>query len=106
MKAWFSMLAAALLVSTTCRADNSQDLAAMGMSAFGQHSYKLAIGYLTQAIQVNTNYVGAYYYRGLSYMGEKEYEQAIADLSHALLLNSNDWKTYYFRGWAYLDNHQ
>src|SRR5580658_7720413 len=94
VKTLFSLLASIVLVSAICRADNSQDLAAMGMSAFQQHNYKLAIGYLTQAIQVKTNYVGAYYFRGLSYLGEKKYDQAIADLSHALLLNSNDWKTY------------
>jgi tetratricopeptide (TPR) repeat protein len=108
MKTLFFMLAAvlSLSVSTACRADNSQDLAAMGISAFGQHNYKLAIGYFNDAVKANTNYMGAYYYRGLSYMGEKKYDQAIADLSRALLLNSNDWKAYYFRGWSYSDNHQ
>src|SRR5580692_3948968 len=108
MKTLFFVLAAVLSLSvcTACRADNSQDLAAMGISAFQQHNYKLAIGYFNDALKANTNYLGAYYFRGLSYMGEKKYDPAIADLSQALLLNSNDWKTYYFRGWSYSDNHQ
>ena len=51
----------------------------MGTGAFRQKNYDQAIKYFSQAVQVNSNYVGAYYYRGLSYLAITQYDNAIAD---------------------------
>jgi len=97
MKTWFSTFLILFFISVSCRADLSQDFGARGMSAFGQGNFNLAIKYFTQAIELNTNYVGAYYYRALSYMGRKQYDKSIEDLSQALSLNTNNADAWYFR---------
>ena len=78
----------------------------MGTGAFRQKNYDQAIKYFSQAVQVNSNYVGAYYYRGLSYLAITQYDNAIADMSRALALNTNDSDAYYFRGFCYANEEQ
>lgn len=99
-------LIAAFLPLLSCRADNSQDLTAMGMSAFRAGNYDLAIPYFTRAVQADTNYVGAYFFRALSYMAKKRYALSIVDLDRVVSLHTNDAKAFYFRGWCYIDEQQ
>lgn len=101
MKFLASILITFFCLLMACRADDSQQLSAQGMSAFRQNNYTQAINYFDQAIEANTNYVGAYYYRGLSYMGETQYDSSIADLSHAISLNTNEPDAYYFRAMCF-----
>jgi tetratricopeptide (TPR) repeat protein len=101
------LIAAAIFcISTQCPADDSERLGAMGAKAFRQKNYEQAIHYFSQAAEVNSNYVGAYYYRGLSYLAITQYNNAIADLSRALALNTNDFDAHYFRGLCYVKEKQ
>jgi tetratricopeptide (TPR) repeat protein len=103
MKIWFLLVVVFSSVSIACLADKSEDIGAQGVAAFKQGDLDQAIRYFNQAIQMNSNYVGAYYFRGLSYMGKTQLDNSISDLSHALLLNTNYADAYYFRGMCYLD---
>src|SRR6516225_2565796 len=103
MKVWFPIVAILCFAGVACRADESADIGAQGMTAFKSYDYDHAIMYFSRAIDLNTNYVGAYYYRGLSYMGKNQFDKSIADLSRALSLNTNYSDAYYFRGVCYMN---
>ena len=103
MKKLFLIGTALFCIATTGLAEDPEHLGALGTGAFRQKDYDQAIKYFSEAIQVNSNYVGAYYFRGLSYLATTQYDNAIADLSRALALNTNDPEAYYFRGLCYLD---
>ncbi len=106
MKILFSILIALCCASAVCRADESKNLGAKGIAEFQKGDYSHAIESFSRAIQLNTNYLGAYYYRGLSYMGTTEYPKAITDFSRALALNTNYNDAYYFRGVCYMNEEQ
>lgn len=97
------MAAAIFCISTKCPANDAERLGRMGTEAFRQKNYEQAIGYFSRAIQANSNYVGAYFYRGLSYLATTQYDNSISDLDRALSLNSDNSDAYYFRGLCYLD---
>jgi tetratricopeptide (TPR) repeat protein len=102
----FLMGAVLFCMAARCGAEDFEHLGATGVQAFKEKKYSQAIGYFGQAIQVNTNYVGAYFYRGMSYLAMTQYDSAISDLSHALALNTNNPDAYYFRALGYLNEKQ
>jgi tetratricopeptide (TPR) repeat protein len=103
MKVWFSVVAILFYAVVACQADESADIGAQGMLAFKGRDYDHAIMYFSRAIDLNTNYVGAYYYRGLSYMAKNQFDKSIADFGRAVLLNTNYADAYYFRGVCYMN---
>jgi tetratricopeptide (TPR) repeat protein len=105
-KSLIFLAAVIFCASLKCAADDSEHLGAMGVGAFQKKNYHQAIEYFSQAAGVNSNYVGAYYYRGLSYLALKQYDLSIADMSRALALNTNNAEAYYFRGLAYSDENK
>src|ERR1700728_1262312 len=102
VKVWLSIFVLLLGGSIAGLADNTPGPVMSGMTAFRQQNFDLAITYFSRAIRLNTNYLGAYYYRGLSYMQEKQFGKSIADFSHALSLNTNNADAWYFRGLSYM----
>ena len=86
MKIWLPVLALFAFALTACSADVPQNPVSQGMAAFKKEDFDAAIGYFTQAINQDTNYVGAYYFRGLSYIQKKDYDHSIADFSRAISL--------------------
>ncbi|HXC35843.1 MAG TPA: tetratricopeptide repeat protein [Candidatus Acidoferrales bacterium] len=103
MKIWSFVLALFTCALTAYSANVPQSPVSQGMAAFKREDFDGAIGYFTQAIRENTNYVGAYYFRGLSYIQKKDYDHSIADFSRAISLNTNNPDPYYFRGMCYMN---
>jgi hypothetical protein len=54
-----------------------------------------------QAVELDPNYVPAYFNRGNTYLALENYEQAIVDFSKAIELNSDHFGAYYNRGLTY-----
>src|SRR5215469_4007219 len=106
MKVWFPIVAILCFACSACLGDESADIGAQGITAFKNQDYDHAIVFFSRAIDLNTNYVGAYYYRGLSYLGKNQFDNSIADLSRALLLNTNYSDAYYFSGVCHINQKQ
>ncbi|MGH7941200.1 MAG: tetratricopeptide repeat protein [Limisphaerales bacterium] len=103
MKIWLSVLALCSCALTGFSANVSPSQVSLGMAAFKREDFNAAIGYFTQAIRENTNYVGAYYFRGLCYIQKKDYDHSISDFSRAISLNTNNPDPYYFRAMCYMN---
>jgi len=106
VKTWVAIVAVLLCASFAFAADQSSDLGEKGVTAFKQGDYDKAIDDFSRAVRLNTNYVGAYYFRGLAYMAKSQYDNSISDFSRALALNTNYADAYYFRGLCYMNEKQ
>ena len=73
----------------------------LGLDAYYQGNYKLAIEYFTKAIQYSPNNALAYNGRGEAYTKLGNYELAIADFTKAIQYESNYVVAYNMRGEAY-----
>ncbi len=58
----------------------------LGIRYFKEDNFDLAIEMFTQAIQLNPNNDGAYFYRGVCYEEQKDYELALKDCEKVLEL--------------------
>ena len=63
--------------------------------------YEKAIIELTNAIELNPNYVDAYHYRANAYMNLGKYDLALADLDKAISISPDNAFLYYIRGLFY-----
>lgn len=71
-----------------------------------QKQYELAIDYCNKAIEFDSNYAQAYFYRGNVYVNLKEYDQAIADFTRDIELISVATRSYINRGNVYREQYQ
>jgi len=62
-----------------------------------------AVRLYTKAIEINPNFVQAYYNRGIAYNDIREYFKAISDFTKAIEINPDYAEAYYNRGVAYID---
>jgi len=60
-----------------------------------------AIGYLTKAIRLNQNCVGAFYNRGIAYDRKKDTDRAMSDYTQVIRLQPEHAWAYYNRGLCY-----
>jgi tetratricopeptide (TPR) repeat protein len=72
-------------------------LLAEGHTAYNESNHSKAIELYTRAIQVNSSYDEAYYWRASSKYSQKKYKEAIPDYDKAIALNPNSEEAYYYR---------
>lgn len=68
-----------------------------------QPDYKAAITNFTYAIDIEKNYMEAYYYRGISKLEIKDYKSALDDFTKAIKLLPENPKAFNNRGYAYAE---
>lgn len=73
----------------------------LGVDKMLTGSYEKAINLFTQAIQLKSDFVGAYSNRCLAYLQIEDYEDAIADCTQAITLVASNAEAYLHRGVAY-----
>ncbi|WXR62628.1 tetratricopeptide repeat protein [Peptostreptococcaceae bacterium AGR-M142] len=76
-------------------------VARRGYIKFMLERYIYAIEDYNKAIELDKNYVQAYYGRGIVYRIQEEYEKAIEDYNKAIELDENYVQAYYGRGIVY-----
>ena len=67
--------------------------------------FNQAIEFLNKAIELNPNYIQAYFNRGETYSKIKDYDKAINDYTKVLKLNPDHNRANYLRGLIYSENH-
>ncbi len=70
-------------------------------SANAQQQFEQAISYCSETIEIEPNYVSAYFSRGFAYIQQGQSDLAISDCNKALELASKYWSAYYCLGLAY-----
>jgi tetratricopeptide (TPR) repeat protein len=74
-----------------------------GYVHFTAQRFKEAVTACSFALELDSTYALAFYYRGYVYYHLKEYQKALADFDYALALNSSNAIAYYNRGNVYRD---
>ncbi len=86
----------------------------LGVDSYENDEIDNAITNLSKAIELNPDYVDAYYFRGLVYITEEDYDKAIADYTKAIELDPNNnseiakatgASAYFLRAGAYYENY-
>lgn len=79
-----------------------------GISLVEKREFQRAAEEFSGAINLNSGYVTAYYYRSLSFMEMEEYDKAMADIEQAIRLSGRTWGFYNHRGLIHLllENYQ
>lgn len=72
-----------------------------GDACHEKKDYDCALNSYNKAIELNPQYVDAYYSRGVVYDDKGGYDQAISDYTKAIELNPQYAEAYYNRGFAY-----
>ena len=72
-----------------------------GFSALSEKKYDKALEGFNKAIDLNPNYVAAYFKRGLTYYSKGDCNHAIADYTKVIELNPSDADAYNIRGTIY-----
>ena len=101
----FTLMVMALMLFgvAVAYAQNSEAMQynANGENALDNKDYDKAIADLTQAIQLDPNYVIAYKNRVRAYLGKRDYDKAIADYTQVIRLEPNSASAYANRAEAY-----
>lgn len=73
-------------------------LGAKGRALFELEKYEEAIKFITDAIQINKEYVAGYFNRGLCYYFTDNFEYALSDLEKSLQLGNTNYEIYFYLG--------
>lgn len=79
----------------------AEDWNRTGVAKFNKEDYQGALVDYTKAIELDPNFVIAYYNRGRAYYDLVSYDLAIADYFKAIALDPNFAPAYHSRGFAY-----
>jgi len=72
-----------------------------GIKLYKRNEYDASIGDFSRAIELDPEYVDAYYLRGRAYNDQNKGEQAISNFDKAITISANDYKLFLTRGVAY-----
>lgn len=72
-----------------------------GVDKFKNKDIVNAISDFSKAISLNSNYIGAYYYRGYCFYLQNNFNSSISDFSKVIELNPDLPDAYEYRGWCY-----
>ena len=78
-----------------------QQIYRLGLKAYYEANFQEAIKYFSEYIQLNSNDVTAYNFRGLSYQGLKNYQDALGDFT-TIIAKSPNGEAYINRGYLYI----
>lgn len=92
-----------ILFSVSCRQNNASHFFKNGSAKFQLENYKSAIDDFDQAIELENDYVDAYYVRALCYGNLKKYDKAINDFNKVIALNPEYKDAYINRGYYVLE---
>lgn len=87
--------------ATETRQKAIESLMASGKQNFGQQNFQEALADYTQVLQLNSQQIEAYVFRGMAKIKLKQYLSAIEDYNQALMINPQYAEVYYARGRVY-----
>ena len=88
-----------LLFSLSCRQNNASHYFKNGSAKYQLENYKSAIDDFDQAIELENDYIDAYYVRALCYGNLKKYDKAVNDFNKVIELNPEYKDAYINRGY-------
>ena len=80
------------------KAATSRELVSTAIKYYRRGKYQEAVNYCTEAIEIDSNYDAAYYFRSVNKFELNEYQEAIKDLTEAIRFNSSYALYFYLRG--------
>ncbi|MFM2155652.1 MAG: hypothetical protein RL516_401 [Bacteroidota bacterium] len=95
----FHLILIIIFLTTSCR-NKAQEHFKEGNSKFNKHNYSGALLEYTNAIELDSNFIEAIYWRGKANYELKNYNDAIIDYNKACNLNNNYKDAIYDRGCA------
>ena len=93
-----TLLAALLLTITFSYSQSAKKLVKTGITKFQKEDYKGAIAEYTKAIEIDSNYADAYFYRGYTKFTLKDYQGAIIDYTKNVELDPKSYDGFIDRG--------
>ena len=108
MKIQITNLLACLLLLSIISCDSLDDkkgrFLLKGNEKLKENDPKAALAFYSEALELDSTYVDAYFNKALAHIQLIQLEEGIADLSLAIRYNSNYSEAYFQRGLSYLDN--
>lgn len=92
------VLVAGLMVFTNGYTQTAQKIYDIGIEYYRAENYKKAILAFNRAIQLDSNYVDAYYYRAWSKQVDGDNQGALLDYSKVIAFRPKHADAFYFRG--------
>lgn len=89
-----------VLLADSLTMTDEYNLAEVGKSYYFKESYGNAIEYLTQSININSNWYYPYLYRAYSYQDSSLYELSLSDFSRAFDLDSSYSEIPFYHGYS------
>ena len=87
-----------LIFSFSCRQNSASHYFKNGSAKYQLKNYRSAIKDFDQAIELENNYIDAYYVRALCYGNLKKYNKALNDFNKVIVLNPDYKEAYINRG--------
>ena len=83
--------------------ETAQEIFRRAEAAYNAHSYREALAYFNQYIELQPSNSLAHLYRGLAHLDLKEYDEAVGDFTVMIQLKATNASGYGLRGLAYLN---
>ncbi|HMS64054.1 MAG TPA: tetratricopeptide repeat protein [Ignavibacteria bacterium] len=77
------------------------ELYSKGLEKFYSGDFQEAVKFFTDYINVATNLVNGYNYRGLSFLAMNNYTRALEDFTSIIAMNNSNYEAYTNRGYTY-----
>lgn len=92
-----------VIFNISCRQYNASHYFKNGSAKYQLENYKSAVEDLDQAIELENDYIDAYYVRALCYSSLKKYDKAVNDFNMVIELNPDYKDAYINRGFYILE---